>query len=188
MKEFNNYTLPLVAEFELLLPRSSRVADLGTGSGANALYLASRGHSVLALDRDKSYLETLRTTAKELGCTALQFVNKDIAELNTVIGEQQYDAMLCLRAFQHVRPKEKVYTAISAMQKATIVGGYNFVFSYCAEEYEQAIRPDLSLLSPTELKELYANEGWNIRHYEYRQGTVDTTGVDSRAVMIAQRI
>ncbi len=45
-----------VQRFEPLIPRDGQVLDLACGNGRNTVYLASRGHQVVALDLDISGL------------------------------------------------------------------------------------------------------------------------------------
>ncbi len=49
---------------EKLFPRNSLVADLGTGTGADALYFLKNGHSVIALDISEFALKKLQEKVK----------------------------------------------------------------------------------------------------------------------------
>src|SRR4030042_2573489 len=52
-------------EKEKLFPRGSLVVDLGSGTGADALYFLKQGHSVIALDISSFALSVLKERAKE---------------------------------------------------------------------------------------------------------------------------
>lgn len=58
----------LVAHADLLLP--GRTLDLAAGTGRNALYLAARGHRVVAVDGARAALEHVR--AADAGVTCVQ--------------------------------------------------------------------------------------------------------------------
>jgi len=52
-----------VKRFAPLIRAGGRVLDLACGTGRHARYLASRGHAVVAVDRDVAALEVLRQAA-----------------------------------------------------------------------------------------------------------------------------
>lgn len=54
-------------ETEKLFPRASLVVDIGSGTGEDALYFLSQGHSVIALDISKFALEALIKKAESKG-------------------------------------------------------------------------------------------------------------------------
>ncbi len=56
-----------VKRFVPLIKAGGRVLDLACGSGRHACYLASRGHAVVAVDRDIAALELLRRAATAPG-------------------------------------------------------------------------------------------------------------------------
>lgn len=59
-----------VARFAPLIKAGGRVLDLACGTGRHALYLASRGHAVVAVDRDVAALEVLRHAAAKTAVPA----------------------------------------------------------------------------------------------------------------------
>jgi tellurite methyltransferase len=68
----------LVAHADLL-PRAGVALDLASGRGRNALWLAERGMTVVALDRNEHALADLRGEAAHRGLTVLA----DLADLET---------------------------------------------------------------------------------------------------------
>jgi len=66
------------------LSRVQRVLDLGCGTGHHAVYLASLGLSVIAVDRDPHMLRHARRLARQTrrGGGAIKFVNGDMRERN----------------------------------------------------------------------------------------------------------
>jgi 2-polyprenyl-3-methyl-5-hydroxy-6-metoxy-1,4-benzoquinol methylase len=62
---------------------SGDVLDVGCGTGDNALYLASRGHGVWAVDSVPKAIETARKKAEER-CLAATFMVKDALHLHEI--------------------------------------------------------------------------------------------------------
>ncbi|HKY96163.1 MAG TPA: class I SAM-dependent methyltransferase [Kiloniellales bacterium] len=56
-----------VMEVAASLPKGSRIADLGAGTGRNAIPLAAAGHRVDALDATQSFVEIIKKDAAEKG-------------------------------------------------------------------------------------------------------------------------
>jgi len=81
---------------ELLKPESSLLM-LGEGEGRTAVYMASLGHEVSALDASDVGLEKCQMLAKELGVS----VTTLHADLETWRYEKRYDAVLT--SFLHLR-------------------------------------------------------------------------------------
>ncbi|HQR12556.1 MAG TPA: class I SAM-dependent methyltransferase [Casimicrobiaceae bacterium] len=54
---------PFIARFAHLVPSGARVLDLACGYGRHAVYFATRGARVVAVDRDAAALATLSRTA-----------------------------------------------------------------------------------------------------------------------------
>ena len=87
--------------------------DLGCGAGGNALWLASLGWAVTALDVSPSALEALRACAAERGLQ-LETVVADLLEYRS---EPVFD--LVLMCFMHLRPRHRskmLATARSALR------------------------------------------------------------------------
>lgn len=79
------------------LSRVRRVLDLGCGTGHHAIFLASCGLSVTAVDRDEHMLRRARCLARESrkALTAIDFVSSDMCGMRISGG---FDLSICLGA------------------------------------------------------------------------------------------
>lgn len=84
-------TEELVEHLSEILPTSSKVLDIGTGSGCIAITLALRGHSVCAFDISEKALEIAKMNAKNLGAD-VEFFLEDI--LHPSPSDRQWDAIV----------------------------------------------------------------------------------------------
>jgi SAM-dependent methyltransferase len=73
---------PRLMELEALGGISGEVLDIGCGLGDNAIFLASRGHSVTALDGSPTAIERARRRAAEAGVQ----VTFDVADATNLTG------------------------------------------------------------------------------------------------------
>lgn len=81
-EELVDLVLDWLREHPILSPSAPAIADVGTGSGAIALSVASEaGVAVLALDRSSEALEVARRNAERLGLTGLvSFAERDLLD------------------------------------------------------------------------------------------------------------
>jgi tellurite methyltransferase len=76
-----------------LIPGGSRVLDVASGRGRNALYLATAGWPVHAVDRSQEALDTLRETAAALGAP-ITVECLDLESGSPALGAGQYGAVI----------------------------------------------------------------------------------------------
>lgn len=87
-------------EHALLIPQGGKVLSIGEGEGRNAVYLASLGYDVTAIDIAESGLEKIRLLAKEQGV----HVHTQQADLNDYkFSEQAWDGIINI--FCHLPPR-----------------------------------------------------------------------------------
>jgi tellurite methyltransferase len=146
-----------------LLP-GARVLDLGCGEGRNALYLATRGCDVTAVDRSEAGLRKLSYMANRAGVS----LTTHVADIATLDIEDEY-ALVMAHGFLHYLSKAEVGDLIGKVKEKTTPGGFNvYTYKYFNEEFP---RPDefraaryLDSLGPNELREYYAD--WEIIRYD----------------------
>jgi len=90
-----------VREYAHLLPEASSVADLGSGEGRNAVWLAMQGHRVWAIDGSRAGLEKTSRLAQEHGAE-VYLVHSD---LFLWMPAKPLDAVLA--SFVHVPPARR---------------------------------------------------------------------------------
>jgi len=78
-----------------LLPRSGIALDVACGRGRNAFWLASRGLSVHAIDRDEAAVSQVRAAASVGGLT-IDAVVQDLEVIEPDLGQARYDVIVAV--------------------------------------------------------------------------------------------
>jgi SAM-dependent methyltransferase len=86
------------------LVRSGRALDLGCGHGRNAVFMASHGFSVEAVDYSQAAIEWARERVKETG-TTVQLCHQSVFDLNIRSGS--YDLVYDSGCFHHLPPHRR---------------------------------------------------------------------------------
>ena len=145
-----------VQRFEPLIPRGGQVLDLACGVGRNAIYLASLGHRVLALDRDISDLPSIQN---------ITGIQADLEDGNPwpLKGRQFDGIVVCNYLFRPLFPK-----IIDSLSDDSVL-----IYETFAAGNEQFGRPKKQdfLLQPGELLETF---GKFLEVIAYEYGTVKT--------------
>jgi tellurite methyltransferase len=149
----------------MYLSPASRILDLGTGNGRNALYLAQLGHNVSAVDIRSEYITEARNYAQSLGSLALG-VRFGVADITTTVyPENSFDAVFVTRVLQETPSKRAALGVIQTAQTAVKPRGLNFITAYVGDEYQKAVKPHLVIFSPDELPTQYRSANWElVRH------------------------
>ena len=77
---------------ELVLPKGSRILDIGCGTGRHSIELAKHGYSMIGVDISSGMLAEAEVTAKDEG-VKIELVNSDAVEYRS---EPVFDAAICL--------------------------------------------------------------------------------------------
>ncbi len=145
-----------VQRFESLIPPGGQVLDLACGGGRNAMYLASHGHHVLALDRDISELPRLQNVIE---------VEADLEDGSPwpLEGRQFNGIVVCNYLFRPLFP-----TLINSLSDDGVL-----IYETFASGNEQLGSPRRQdfLLQPGELLEAF---GGTLVVVAYEYGTVET--------------
>lgn len=146
-----------------------QVLDLGTGNGRNAIFFASHGFTVAAIDHNETELATLRTRCDQLGLP-IQLWHEDVRSWHQPTGTR-YAAIICTMVLHFLENIGEVEAVIAKMKLATKEGGVNVVSVY-TNRNAPGTRP--MLMPPHRLASFY-DEWDRIETYEgpgrwYRKG------------------
>jgi cyclopropane fatty-acyl-phospholipid synthase-like methyltransferase len=109
-------------EIRKWLSPQSHVLDLGSGNGANALFLAGNGHRVHAVDLSLDQMENLETMASEMRYPIIT----EVADLNDYTISDDYDLIIAYDLL-HELPRDSWKQLIPMMKDRTNPGGFNLV-------------------------------------------------------------
>ena len=111
----------------LNIPAKGRVLSIGEGEGRNAVYLASLGYEVTAIDIAESGLEKIRQLAAEKGV----HVHTQQADLNQYEFEPNYwDGIISIFCHLPPRLRREVHQAAAAALKPAgvfLLEAYHFI-------------------------------------------------------------
>ena len=166
----------LVTEAEALTP--GRALDVACGEGGDALWLASRGWHVTAVDLAQTALDRVRAAAEAAGADVAERVRTervDIAAWDA--GEGVFD--LVTTHFLHLPPDVRA-AAFGTMARATAPGGTLLVVAHHASDLATTIgRPDVPELffEPEDVVAVLEPGAWDVPVAEARpRQVVDPDG------------
>jgi len=146
-----------VVRLAKLLPKGSAVLDLGSGQGANAIYLAKKGMKVTCIDISKVGLLQTEERAEamkldiEFGfCNALDFRP-----------QRKFDAVISIFLTEYLETLEKAKKHIELMKQWTKNGGYNVVASMVGDSTAES---DFLFFADNDLLKHYSD--WMIDDFE----------------------
>lgn len=143
------------------LKRNSKVLDLGCGDGRHAIYLASLGHIVDAIDVSQAGIDKVNRLKEKLNLNNLNAFVKDVTDYDF---NNTYDLIISHGLF-HFIEREKWLNIIHRMKEKTIIGGYNIVTVFTNEvEIPEDLKPFVKgIFHEGELKDLYVD--WSTELY-----------------------
>jgi len=148
---------PRLMELEALGGFSGEVLDIGCGLGDNAIYLASRGHSVTALDGSPAAIEEARRRAAAAGVT----VNFDVADATKLTGyEGRFDTVVD-SALYHCLDDDGRQAYIAALYRATRPGARLHLSCFSDGNVNGVIAP-MGAVPESNIRDTLTANGWRI--------------------------
>jgi len=114
------------------LPTSGDALDIGAGEGRNALFLASRGLNVLAVDQSEVGMQKAQRLAKERGLL-LRTQAIDLAEFDA--GPHSFDVVSSIFVHLPAKLRAAVHHRIAAWLKP---GGVYLLEAYAPDQIERS--------------------------------------------------
>ncbi|WP_327163471.1 class I SAM-dependent methyltransferase [Streptomyces zaomyceticus] len=115
-----------------LLPAGARVLDLGCGPGRNALYLASLGHRVDAVDLSATAIRWAEERAAQTGTTGVRFICGDAFAPDSAL-EGPYDLVYDSGCFHHLPPHRRI-SHLALLDRLLAPGGLFGLTAFAAGE------------------------------------------------------
>lgn len=167
-----------LAEGVLKYKEGGSVLELGAGQGRNALFLASRGFDVTAVDISSRGIANLEEKAKEMGVE----VKTQIEDLQNFKFEGNFDSIISTYVFHFLSP-EAALRVIRSAQDHTAMGGLNAMALLTKEGdfYHKNPTQDRFYSDPGELKDLY--KGWEILEYSEVETPLNQRQPDGGPIM-----
>ncbi len=102
--------------------RPSFLFEIGCGTGADALWLARRGHEIVATDISEAMLDRVRERAKAEGLTerirCRKLAARDIGDLRGAFGEAAFDGGYCHAGALNMEPElDRVPSSLARIVK-----------------------------------------------------------------------
>jgi tellurite methyltransferase len=147
------------------------VLELGAGEGRNALFLASEGFDVSAVDVSAVGLNKIQAQAKEKGLE----IDTVLQDINNLDLTKNYDAIVSTFTLHHLS-MENGLRLIEQLKEHTNPDGVNILVTFTKDSdfYKQSPQnffPDENIL-----REIYKD--WEIIHYQERETAAVQTHPD----------
>ena len=148
---------PRLMELEALGGIRGDVLDIGCGLGDNAIFLASRGHSVTALDGSPAAIEQARNRAAQAGVT----VTFDVADATNLTGyDSQFDTVVD-SALYHCLDDGGRQAYAAGLYRATRPGARWHLFCFSDGNVNGIVAP-MGSVPEANLRDTLTANGWRI--------------------------
>lgn len=148
---------PRLMELEALGGISGEVLDIGCGLGDNAIYLASRGHSVTGLDGSPAAVEEARRRAAAAGVS----VTFDVADATDLTGyDGRFDTVVD-SALYHCLDDDGRQAYIACLYRATRPGA-RLHLSCFSDGNVNGLTAPRAPVSESNLRDTLTANGWRI--------------------------
>lgn len=163
--------------------------DLGSGEGRNAIYLATRGFAVTALDASPVGIARMRRSACALGVS----INARVEDIRHFVLNQTYDVFVAVLVLHHLKRDEALHL-LRRLRNASAIGSYHaiVVFTDDGDFFRRDPATDHFFPSSGEVRRLY--QGWAVLDYSLDTGPAFATKPDGApmtntvARLLAKRI
>ncbi len=148
---------PRLMELEALGAIKGQVLDIGCGLGDNAIYLASRGHSVTGLDSSPTGIEQARARAADTGVQ----VRFDVADATELAGYDGAFDTVVDSALYHCLDRTGRQAYAAALHRATTPGARLFIYCFSDDSVNGVTAP-MDAVQESEIRETLPGGGWRI--------------------------
>lgn len=153
---------------ELLKYKSKgNVLDLGCGNGKNALFLATNGFNVTAIDSSEKKIKNLVENAKNNNIK----LNAKVGDIRNLIFDETYDIIIVSYVLSFLT-KEVVISLIKRIKEATNENGINVILAFTVKD--PFFNKEMAFFELDELKINYSD--WEIIKYEEKLLEPETHG------------
>lgn len=129
------------------IPEGASVLDVGGGPGRYSIYLAQKGHEVTLVDLCEKMVEQAAEHSKEAGVELKGCIQGNVLDLNKILPDKEYDAILCMGPIYHLLEENQREKAINQCMGLLKKGGtliVSFISAYapivdCLKAYPQNI-------------------------------------------------
>jgi SAM-dependent methyltransferase len=156
---------PRLMELEALGGITGEVLDIGCGLGYNAIYLASRGHSVTGLDGSPAAIEQARDRAAQAGVlnptAGSAGVTFDVADATNLTGyEGRFDTVVD-SALYHCLDDEGRQAYAASLYRATRPGARWHLYCFSEGNINGLVAP-LGSVPESNIRDTLTANGWRI--------------------------
>lgn len=148
---------PRLMELEALGGISGEVLDIGCGLGDNAIFLATRGHSVTALDGSPAAIEQARSRAAQAGVS----VTFDVADATDLAGYDGLFDTVVDSALYHCLDDDGRQAYAASLYRATRPGAKWHLFSFSDGNVNGIVAP-MGSVPESNLRDTLTANGWRI--------------------------
>jgi SAM-dependent methyltransferase len=148
---------PCVMELEALGGLTGEVLDIGCGLGDNAIFLASRGHSVTGLDGSAAAIEQARERAAQAG-VEVRFAVADATNLTGYDG--QFDTVVD-SALYHCLEDDGRQAYAAGLYRATRPGARWHLYCFSEGNVNGLVAP-MGAVPESNIRDTLTANGWRI--------------------------
>ena len=173
---------PRLMELEALGGITGEVLDIGCGLGDNAIFLASRGHSVTALDGSQTAIEQARNRAAQAGVlnptAGSAGVTFNVADATNLTGyDGRFDTVVD-SALYHCLEEDDRQAYAAGLYRATRPGAKWHLYCFSDATVNGLIAP-IGSVSEAHIRDTLISNGWRIDFLGPTTYLASATGFDN---------